>query len=61
MPKLWNGLHIHPVIEDHKCLYWVGMAKDVTAYVEEVSSGIEAVIATVKDSLHKMSADLKSV
>jgi len=56
----WNGLHIHPVIDDDgTCLYWVGMAKDVTQFVDEVSAGLEAIITTVKDSFQQMSQDIK--
>lgn len=44
----WNSLHIHPVIENGVCLYWVGRASDDTKYVEQVNSGLEAIISTLK-------------
>lgn len=50
----WNSLHIHPVIENGICIYWVGMSKDVTQYVEEMNSGLEAVINNLKDSFHQI-------
>jgi PAS domain S-box-containing protein len=58
--SFWNGLHIHPVMENGKCLYWVGMAKDVSVYVDQVNEGLEAVIAVVK-GFHQMTDDLKSI
>ena len=57
----WNGLHIHPVIEDGKCIYWVGMAKDVTDFVESVNTGLEAVISVVKDNFRQMKEALGKV
>jgi two-component system, NtrC family, sensor kinase len=57
----WNGLHIHPVVENGKCIYWVGMAKDVTEFVEGINTRLEAIITTVKDSFRQMSSDLKTV
>ena len=59
--EFWNGLHIHPVMENGVCLYWVGRSVDVTNWVEEVNFGLEAIISTVKDSFHQMKTDLKSV
>lgn len=56
----WNGLHIHPVIDDNGiCIYWVGMAKDVTQFVNEVSAGLDAIITIVKNSFQQMSKDIK--
>ena len=57
----WNGLHIHPVMENDVCLYWVGRSVDVTDYVVQVNSGLEDIIATLKDNFHQMKTDLKSV
>ena len=56
----WNGLHIHPVIENGICLYWVGRATDVTNYVENVNTGLEAIASTLKDSFHQMKTDLNA-
>lgn len=59
--EFWNGLHIHPVIENGRCIYWVGMAKDVSEFVTDVNSGLENVISVVKDNLHQMKQDLADV
>ena len=58
----WNGLHIHPVIDNTgACIYWVGMANDVTQFVQEVDARLEAIISTMKDSFQHMSKDLDKI
>jgi PAS domain S-box-containing protein len=57
----WNGLHIHPVIDNGICLYWVGRATNVTEYVNEVNAGLEALISQIKDNFHQMKKDIDLV
>ena len=59
--EFWNGLHIHPVIENGICIYWVAIAKDVSEFVNEINIGLEAIISTVKDSFQQMSQGIESV
>lgn len=59
--SFWNGLHIHPVMENGVCLYWVGRAVDVTNFVEQVNADVEAIISKVKDGFLQMKQDLDSV
>ena len=44
----WNELHLHPVMEGGKCIYWVGTPVDVTAQVNNSAAELEKVIAKLK-------------
>jgi PAS domain S-box-containing protein len=58
----WNELHIHPVIDESgKCLYWVGMATDVTERVNTITHSLEAISTVVKDSFHDLKEGLREL
>jgi PAS domain S-box-containing protein len=58
----WNELHIHPVIDiGGTCIYWVGIACDVTEHVSSISDAMEAISTVVKDSFHNVKEGLREI
>ena len=47
--RFWNELHIHPVIIDGKCTFYVGMARDVTEQIRKNVAEIDGVVSLVKE------------
>ena len=47
----WNEVHLNPVMEDGKCIYWIGTPIDVTTQIDKAAFELEALMHTLKQNI----------
>ena len=48
----WNELHLYPVFDEEKCIYWVGLATDITDRMLNIAKNLDSFSHSVKNTFH---------
>ena len=57
----WSELHVYPVIENGKCIFWIGAPNDVTARIQAASAELERFILALKETFSDARRELSKI